>query len=220
MGYVSGQKKPVAPTSDHGYWGRFTVAASFPNVAGADLQDPSVDYGDWAWSDADGAIFVCTGPTPGAATWTELLSGGIAMSVTSKSAVPVTPGTHNLFVIAGTVRALAIWAYVSSQIGAVATNIGVGMIPTVGASGPFSSPLPITNLPAGTVFGLVPDPTGVNPPSFAAALPGVSTAGGVSIILAPGTVALSTDVGGTTGELTWYMLWEPMTDGATVTAAA
>lgn len=78
MTYVPDQKKPVAPTSDHGYWGRFNVTAQLPNSAGASFQDTGVDYGDTAWSDQTKVLYVCTDPTPGAAVWVP--SSGVAIS--------------------------------------------------------------------------------------------------------------------------------------------
>lgn len=81
MTYVPDQKKPVAPTSDHGYWGRFSVTGQLPNTAGASFQDTGVDYGDTAWSDESGALYVCTDPTAGAAVWVPSSGAGIAATL-------------------------------------------------------------------------------------------------------------------------------------------
>jgi hypothetical protein len=81
MGYSLNQKKVVAPTAQHGYWGRFTTSATLPNAAASTVQDPMVDYGDLAWSDADGKMYVCADPTLSAATWTALAASGEAGTV-------------------------------------------------------------------------------------------------------------------------------------------
>jgi hypothetical protein len=218
MGYSLNQKKVVAPTAQHGYWGRFTAAAELPNVAGSTVQSPEVDNGDWAWSDANAAMFICTDSTLGAAVWAQIAAGGSnIMSVTSKLAVPVTLGFHNLFVITGTVRVLSLWTYVSTVVGAAATSVAVGIDPTIGATTSIATAKVITNNAEGTMYGVVVDPTGAAPPNLVG-FPGVAAAGGVPLVVAPGTLVIEI-TGGTTGALDWYCLWEPMTVGATLTAA-
>jgi hypothetical protein len=88
MTYVPDQKKPVAPTSDHGYWGRFDVTSQLPNSAGATFQEPGVDYGDTAWSDQAKVLYVCTDPTPGAAVWVP--TEGAAQTVSANAFVSQT----------------------------------------------------------------------------------------------------------------------------------
>lgn len=68
-------QRPIAPWSEHGYWGQFTDAAGLPNVAGSSFQIAGVQAGDTAYSVADGALFICTDPTFGAAVWVELVAG-------------------------------------------------------------------------------------------------------------------------------------------------
>jgi hypothetical protein len=128
-------------------------------------------------------------------------------------------GPYDIFVVTGTVRVLALWAYVDLVIGAAATSVGLFVDPTVGPDTPFTTNSSIENSVVGTMIGVVADPTFVSPPQLLPAFAGVALSGGVGFIFAPGEIKLAVDAGGTTGSMTWNILWQPMTTGATITAA-
>jgi hypothetical protein len=70
-------QRPVAPWSQHGYWGQFDDPASLPNVAGSDYQIASdVQAGDIAFSVSDSSLYLCLTPTSEAAIWSPLIAGG------------------------------------------------------------------------------------------------------------------------------------------------
>jgi hypothetical protein len=81
MTFISNQR-PVAPWSQHNYWGQWSTAASLPNTVGFTEGGyaSEIQAGDVAWAAAEAALYVCADPTPGAAVWTALGGGGGAPS--------------------------------------------------------------------------------------------------------------------------------------------
>lgn len=76
MTFIPGQR-PVAPWRFHHWWGQWSTAAALPNVAGSDDQyNAEIQAGDLAWVVDVASLYVCTDPTPAAAVWAQIASGG------------------------------------------------------------------------------------------------------------------------------------------------
>jgi len=76
MTFIPGQR-PVAPWRFHHWWGQWNSVGQLPNVAGSAAQyNAEIQAGDLAWVTADSKLYVCVDPTPGAATWAAVSSGG------------------------------------------------------------------------------------------------------------------------------------------------
>lgn len=94
----SGKQRPSAPWSQGHYWGQYDNPMSLPNMAGAPIQEESVQAGDVAWSVSDSSLYVCTDPARGAAVWAALASGG---SLNTRDAHQIVVGSEANGDIAG-----------------------------------------------------------------------------------------------------------------------
>lgn len=71
------QQRPVAPWSEHHWWGIWETPAQLPNVAGSLAQyEADVQEGDLAWVQSTILLYVCQDPTPNAAIWVPVGGGG------------------------------------------------------------------------------------------------------------------------------------------------
>jgi hypothetical protein len=118
-------------------------------------------------------------------------------------------------VTGGRIRVLGFFGTVTAAIGAVATSIRIDANPTVGADTALCAAGVITAAPAGSMAaltGVVADLLQVNL-ATQGALRDMTT----PLVVQPGTIDLVVTVGGTTGTITWYMLWQPLDAGVVVT---
>lgn len=143
------------------------------------------------------------------------MPGSISVQRTTlkKAGVLVTGGPISLLTITGgRVRILDLFGVVTTVIGAVATSIRLDANPTVGADTPLCAVGVITLAPVGSLVSL----TGVVADALTVVLATQGAVRGMTVplILNPGTLDEVVAIGGTTGDLTWYITWEPVEDGA------
>lgn len=75
MTFVANQR-PAAPWSYNNWWGRYDLAAELPNILNSPTQlYGDLQVGDLAWAADTGALFVCTDPSAGNATWQVITTG-------------------------------------------------------------------------------------------------------------------------------------------------
>ncbi len=124
----------------------------------------------------------------------------------------------NLFTVAtGPVRVLSIVGYITTGIEAAANNVKLTHTPTGGAAVDLCATLNVTGAAIRTFLAL----DGVKATALVnTADTGVVIASALHmpIVLSVGTIALNAS-GTTTGAVSWYVDYEPMAPGATVTAA-
>lgn len=124
----------------------------------------------------------------------------------------------NLFTVAtGPVRLLSIVGYITTGIEAAANNVKLTHTPTGGAAVDLCATLNVTGAAIRTFLAL----DGVKATALVnTADTGVVIASALHmpLVLSVGTIALSAS-GTTTGAVSWYVEYEPLAPGATVTAA-
>lgn len=137
-------------------------------------------------------------------------------NVATKANVAVTGAPGALFTVSGgRVILSALFGTVTTVIGAAATTLRIDANPTTGADTQLCIANAITSAPVGSLFGLsgaVLDALLVN-----LATQGALASMTTPLIIQPGTIDLIVAAGGTTGDVTWYVAWDPVDSGASLT---
>ena len=64
-----------SPSESHSFWGSFSIPEALPNSSGSVRQSLNLEAGDTAFSESDGALYVCLDATRGSAVWSAVGSG-------------------------------------------------------------------------------------------------------------------------------------------------
>jgi hypothetical protein len=123
-------------------------------------------------------------------------------------------GLSPLFTIAGgRVIVLGIVGEVTTVIGGTTPSAKLVANPTVGADSDITSAVAITSDPVGNLYGVATVAGALS------VLESVAPLGQEHFVLRPGTLDLHVSAADATGAIKWTLLYIPLDDGATVTAA-